>query len=58
MLRPAATLKRTTRKRENHKDSNYVSCLNYIIHYAKIYNNSYSRFQKVNITHLDISSEG
>ena len=43
-------------KRENHKDSNDVSCLNYIIHYANIYN-SYSRFPEVSITHLEISPE-
>ena len=45
-------------KRENHKDSNDVSCLNYIIHHANIYNDNHSRFPKLNITHLDISSEG
>ena len=28
------------------KIQNDVSCLNYIIHYANIYNDSYSRFPK------------
>ena len=36
------------------KIQNNVSCLNYIVHYANIYNDSYSRFSKVDITNLGI----
>ena len=57
MLRPTATLW-TTRKKRIIKIKIDVSCLNYIICYADIYNDNYFRFPKIDITHLGILSEG